>query len=140
MVGTVGGLLVSFLLAWGTHDRVWTPTFKGERHVRFERAVRYYDERMGLKPVTVLIAKQGRVVSGSERCAWAWRDGGWADDVIGFSTQKNCRRLKPELLALHEQCHRRMAHLEPAFWNLDAKTKEREVKECMIAYSDKARR
>jgi len=140
VLSTVAGMLLSFAFAWHGRDKIWTPTFKGERHVRFELAVRHYDERMGLVPATVLVTKRGRVVDGKERCAWSWRDTAWADDEIGFLASPRCNTHKPEMLALHEQCHRRMAHLEPAFWGLDAGTKERQAKACMVAYSRRERR
>lgn len=127
-------------MVWHGRDRVWTPTFEGTRAERFQAAVLHYQGRMGLEPATVLVSASGRVIEGKERCAWAWRESGFADDVIGFWSSARCNRHKPEALALHEQCHRRMAHLEPAFWSVGAKVKEREVKGCMAAYSAKERR
>lgn len=131
---------LSLVLMWGGRDKVWTPTFEGTRAERFERAVRHYEAKMGLGAATIMLSDTGRVIGGKARCAWAWREDGWSDDVIGFWTSAKCERHKPEVLAFHEACHRRWAHLEPAMWDLPREQKEREVKACMVAYSAKERR
>jgi hypothetical protein len=140
MIAQALSMGLTFLVMWSGRDRVWTPTFEGSRVERFERAVRYYEERMGLDPATILVSDRGRIVDGRERCAWAWRDPAWKDDVVAIWTHKGCNVHKPELLAFHEQAHRRAGHLEPAFWSLPVEQKEREARELMIAYSAKERR
>lgn len=134
------GMLVTFLFMWHGRDKVWTPTFEGTREERFIAAARHYEGRMGLAPATILLSDQTWIIDGKERCAWAWRSDAWADDGVALSRAKRCKAHKPELLALHEQCHRRMAHLEPGFWGMDPKRKEREADDCMVAYSAKERR
>lgn len=140
MLTQVFSMGLSLVLLWHGRDKVWTPTFNGTRPERFAAAVLHYQERMGLEDAVVLYSAEPRIINGRARCAWAWRDSGFEDDIIGLCTSKRCDSRKPEELALHEQCHRRMAHLEPAFWGVDYDTKEREVRECMIAYSAKERR
>ena len=136
----VVSLILTFLFMWHGRDKPWTPTFKGTRVERFTTATRHYEKRMGLDPATVFVSESGRIIHGEQRCAWTVRDEAWTDDVVAIWTTKRCNVYKPEVLALHEQCHRRMGHLEPAFWEMDQREKEREVKKCMLVYSAKERR
>ena len=133
----IASFLLSFLLVWHGRDKVWTPTFEGTREIRFTQAVVHYQDKMGLgdDPLVFDIRPERRLVNGSLSCAWVERSREWQSDVIGFSTSKNCKDWKPELLALHEQCHRRMAHLDR-----DIPNKHAEVKTCMGWYSAKERR
>jgi len=64
----------------------------------------------------------------------------FAGDVVGMSTAPACRDLKPEVYALHESCHRRMAHLDPPMSGYSDERKHREVAACTGWYSDKERR
>jgi hypothetical protein len=136
MIAQLVSLALSFLLMWSGRDKVWTPTFEGTREARFTRAVVHYQQRMGLgeDPLVFEISPTRRVVNGRATCAWVTRDVAWGD-VIGFSSSQDCTSYKPEYLALHEQCHRRMAHLD-----VDVPDKHAEVKTCMGWYSEKERR
>lgn len=139
MLTEILSLGLSFLFAWHGRDRIWTPTFTGTREARFVQALGYYNEAMGLAPPNaILIEPFRRVVADKPTCAWAWKTNFGV--TVGFSTHEKCTGVKPEILAMHEQCHRRMAHTEAEFWNLPVEQKEREVQACMVAYSVKERR
>lgn len=139
MIETLASLLLTFAVLWHGRDKpVWTPTYEGTREERFVKAVEYYNERMGLEPPVIEVMEPRLVVDGKPRCFWARRTRVFADDVVGMSTAEGCRALKPELYASHEQCHRRMAHLDMP--QLTDEVKHREVAECMEAYAAKERR
>lgn len=138
MLTQVISMGLSFLLLWAGRDKTWTPTFEGTRELRFTTAVVHYQAKMGLgdKPLVFEIRPARRLVNGSLSCAWVERSREWHSDIIGFSTAKECKTWKPEELALHEQCHRRMAHLDVE----DGPNEHAEVKTCMAWYSAKERR
>lgn len=138
MLSTLAQLLVTFALLWPGRDKVWTPTFEGTREERYVQAVNYYSERMGLEPPTIEILKPRLVIDGRPACFWVRRHQVFAGDVVGISTAPECRRLKPELYASHESCHRRLAHLD--IQGLTSEQKHREVQACMEAYAAKERR
>lgn len=139
MITEVVSMTLSFLLMYHGRDKVWTPTFQGARASRFGQAVVHYQEKMGIREDYIVVVSPVRAtINGEPSCAWARKLAGWHLDEIGFSTDRSCDRWKPEYLAMHEQCHRRYAHLD-----LDGMTgdeKHREVRECMALYSARERR
>jgi hypothetical protein len=141
MLETALSLLLSLGFAYHGRDKVWTPTFKGSRVQRFQQAVAHYQDKMALDSEPLIMIHEGLlVVYGERRCAAANRDAQWSQDNVHMSLDPQCNVHKPEALALHEQCHRRMMHLESSRWSLPRNEKEREVKTCMAAYSKKERR
>jgi hypothetical protein len=137
MIVHLVSLGLSFLLAWVGRDKVHTPTFQGSRAERFQVAIGHYQAKMGLTGAYVLEFKSDRLkVGGKTVCGWTYRTTRFDLDTIGMSTSGDCKRWKPEHVALHEQCHRRMAHLDMP----DLSGKEREARECERWYSAKERR
>jgi hypothetical protein len=130
-------LLLSVLITPKDPKREWTPTFKGSFEQRYAQAVVHYQEKMGLEEDFIVeIRETPRMIDGEPRCAWVDRSREWRVDVVGLSTSKGCqRKWKPEFLALHESCHRRMKHLDVA-----VEFPHTEVKTCMGWYSEKWRR
>jgi hypothetical protein len=140
----VFGLSVLLSLLAGPRDRQpWTPTFPGTREERFVRAMHHYQERMGLEEHLVFH------VAPSHPSFDAWvAPGGWGEVVVGYALdsgqprrvrdgeRRRLRVWKPELLALHEACHVRLAH----HLGEGGEFKHVEVKRCMAAYSAKERR
>lgn len=140
MIETLVSLLLTFAVLWQGRDQVWTPTFDGTREERFVKAVNHYSVKMGLEDPTIEILDGLLVIEGEPACFWARKHPSFRGDVVGMSRARRCRHYKPELYALHEQSHRRLAHLEPAMAHLTREQKEREVEDCMRWYSAEERR
>lgn len=120
-----------------------TPTFQGDRFDRFEQAIGYYQEKMGLEE-KLYIGPSKRF---PEYCAWTLRlepPKGFEFDpgrhiTIGINDHPKCLHWKPELLALHEACHVRMKHNEPQFDSMPTEEKELEVRKCTYWYEEGVR-
>lgn len=159
MASQVFSLLLSFVLLLPGRDKVWTPTFKGTQAQRFEQALRHYHSKMRLTDDLVfdLAATRGKGLRGT--CANVQRSTIYADgfqpqDVVlvrWFSGDQVCADRRPEHWALHEACHLRMMHHLGAPAGRERgkaarasedihRTREREVRQCMVWYSAKERR
>jgi hypothetical protein len=114
---------------------VWppsTPTFPGTRTERFVAAMQHYSNRMGIEYSLHVVVVEYH----PKYCAWVTPIGDSIlikDVQVGFSLSKECDPYTPEHLALHEACHLRMMHVEPAL-QMDIDEKHREVKTCMRWY------
>jgi hypothetical protein len=112
----------------------WTPTFRGSHTERYIKAIHYYHKKMGLTQSYAFDIRP----SHPDFCAWVTPTG--VPNMVHFGLSLDCtNQLKPELLALHEACHVRYAHVSPGIM-LTADQKHEEVRSCMAMYSSKERR
>lgn len=132
-------MIVLISLIWIT---VWTPTFDGNRRQRFIQANIHYAAVMGLRSdfyieiIPYRMKFTNDTNNGAGYCAWVRRRPNELNgfELVGMSTDLTCLHLKPEYLALHEQCHRRYAHLDV---NIPKEQENREMASCMIHYGPK---
>jgi hypothetical protein len=119
----------------GRDRDVWTPKFEGTRVERYTQAVNHFRGKMGLEGSITFSVRPAH----PEFCAWlSYGTSEWGALSYGLvdPPSKGCKRA-PEVLAFHEACHERYAHVGSA---LTSEEKHSEVRKCMKEYSRKDRR
>jgi hypothetical protein len=125
-------LLAIVYCAW--NDTPATPRFEGTRVERYAEAMRYYQSKMGTHYDVHVVS----IKAHPKFCAWVMPLDNGPNPVnvqagIVDTQSGECAAYSPERLALHESCHLRMMHVDPALIMSD-KEKHAEVRKCMRWY------
>jgi hypothetical protein len=131
----VVSLLLSLGWMWHGRDRdVYAPKFHGDNFSRYVQGVNHFRAKMGLEEqIAFAHAEHSRYCAFVDKSSDRWP----ATYVYFWVDKPNGRCERPEIMALHEACHERYAHLDVP--GTDAEH-HAEVKACMKAYSEESRR
>jgi hypothetical protein len=126
--------MMGAMLACAVHTAPKVPRYEGTRVERYEQALYYYQERMGLQDYSFEIKVVEKYPT-DDRCAWV-QNNGWKHVQFGFvDAGFICNGMRPERLSLHEMCHVRWMHTDKQINALmTIEEMEVEVKRCMSRY------